>query len=245
MCVCTDLSYATISRYAVLCIAVGEIVHKLTYFNTKYGYVCLNRPSLLQLPKPILREVMNTLLKFVSADISPVRPNILDNLISDLPNLNTNATTMLHNCFVFLLDQDTVCMTIATSATDAHLIKPVPIVVGEQQHWIGKWMIELSPLSETSQAKTVRKQYLVRPFNNKRDAHLLRHGVRVIRSAKLPPLKTRSALPVVADEDGNVVAIPHFNYNNRIYGIKASVKYNPLISLDYALKCNSTPANNC
>lgn len=177
----------------------------------------------------------------MSANPRPVRQCMLDDFISDLPNLTLNKTVTLHSSFVFLSNQDTVCISKAVQGTDA-ICRPVPIKVGEQLHWIGKWKIELSPLSGTTVSN---RQYFVRPYNNKKDALLLRYGVRVVRGSKLPPIKTRVALPVVTDEEGKVVAIPHFKYNNRIYGIKVTVHYHPLISLDHACKCNSMPASNC
>lgn len=189
--------------------------------------------------------MLSTLVKFVSADISPVRTNLLEELISDLPSFGPSTVAMLHNCYVFLSDQHTVSIAVAPAASAAMgLWKPVPIRLGKTLHWIDKWKVHLSPLSGTEPAAADR-QYYVRPFSNKKDATLLKHGVRVIRGKRLPHIRMRGALPVVTDEEGKVVAMPHFLYNNRTYGIQVSVKHSPLLTLDYVHKCSSTPANHC
>lgn len=180
---------------------------------------------------------MSTLLKFVSGDINTVRPRVLEKLISDLPNLRVNKTETVHNCYVFLLSPDKIGVSLAASRK-----RQASVRVGEELHWIGKWMIELSPLPEKTLSS---EEFFVRPFNYKRDAILLRRGVRVIRRTKLPHCRTWASLPVVTDQEQHVVAIPHFKYNNRTYGIEALVRYCPLISLDYAYKCNSNPLSNC
>ena len=198
--------------------------------NEEYGYVSLDRHSLFQLPRPVLREVMSTLAKYVSADISPIRESALRKLLADL---DQNKVGTAHNC-VFTVDSDTVCV-----AASHYMYPPVPISVGQEVHFIGKWKILLS--SHQSETGSQHGQYFVRLFNNKRYATLLRKGVRVIRSAKLPPLKVRGGLPVITDGDGNVVAIPHFKVNDRTYGLRVTVQYSPLVSLPLAYQSNCAP----
>ena len=115
-------------------------------------------------------------------------------------------------------------------------LKTQRIQLKEPFLWDGRWEITLSPLDgpkiEAQPAKrldaAVDRQYFVRSFCQNKDFKLVRRGVRVIRSTKLPHKAVSRLLPVIMDDREEVVAIPHFLYLDRSFGIHATVKLKSL-----------------
>ena len=206
----------------ILSIPVAELLKEVAVIDYKYGYLKLNRDHLLEQPTPVVRRVLGALLKYISGDINPVSYKHLETVVSCLPHLN-KATTV-HRCLVFPLPQRRqvgICGTIMFPNTK------IPIGTGESIHWKGRWKIHLTSLAKA----TSQHQYYIRHFESEDNA-VLKWGLRAIRGRKLPPLVTRRTLPVIVDEGGKVVLIPHFKYADRRYGIIAEVKYQPIFSLD-------------
>lgn len=197
---------------------MGEIIRLLPVTHDEYGYVTVRKSSLLQLPSPLLRRVLSALIQHTSGDIKSVPYRSLAKISSALPDLRT---TTIRRCYIFQVDENTIGFSTIPEPT------PVPIKVGEQLHWIGKWEVTLSAVSSQVPHK---EQYYVRPFQ-KDDHQLLRRQPRKLKSRL--PLLVRYALPVLTDDKGSVIAIPHFNYRNKNYKVKISVKYKPLVSLHH------------
>lgn len=192
--------------------------------HAKYGYVTVDKATLLELPKPVLWRVFSALLKYVSSDIRPVGYKQLDHLVSNISS--EKKVFSLHHCCVFTLPKKGtigIC-----SATSGYHRPPHPISVGQPLLWDSRWEIHLfsAPGSEQSD-----RQYFVRHFHMD-DGVLARRGIRAVRSAVLPPVLTRLALPVIVDQDGTVALIPHFKYTNRTFGLSANVQYKPQLALD-------------
>lgn len=197
-------------------------VKEVTSIDMKYGYVTVNKSALMTLPKPVWSRAIATLLQYVSANIRPVTYKQLQYLLAKLPDLQ--KTISLHGCCVFPLRTGVL----GVSAIMWE-IKPQPITIGEPMHWSNKWNVQILPASGSTQCKD--RKYFVRSFI-KADYAFVRRGVRMVRSAKLPPVLARYALPVIMDQDGKVALIPHFKYRNRDFGISATVRHNPLLTLD-------------
>lgn len=197
---------------------------KVASINVKYGYVVVHKPALLALPKPVSKRVVGSLLKYVSANIKPVAYRQLEGLMLQLPDLDKNIC--LHGCCMFPTDDEGAFGIASAVNWD---IKPQPISIGESVHWSDRWTIELLPVFGS--APYQERRFFIRNFM-KNDYVLVRRGVRVVRRAKLPPVMTRCMFPVIEDQDGNVALIPHFKYRNRDFGISATVRYNPQLTLD-------------
>ena len=117
---------------------------------------------------------------------------------------------------MFHLDKETIGICAAPEAT------PVPIEVEKQLHWNGMWEVELSGTDNS-------EQYFIRPFHV--DDHVVLR--RAEGRCKLPPLRTRGALPVLTDKNRTVLAIPHFNYTAKTSTVLMSVRYKPLLSFSH------------
>lgn len=203
---------------------VVEAVRGVSKVNTRYGYVVVHRKALIALPKPIVCRVMGALLKYVSVDLRPVKYKHLDTVLMKLPTLEKMVS--VHGTLLFPLDENTLGI---AAAVTSHGVKPHPIAIGQSLHWNKRWIVNLV---QTPDCNASQHQFFVRHFNTN-DHIYVRRGVRVVRSAKLPPVMTRLTLPVIIDESGNVVLIPHFKYRNREYGVSATVHYRPLITFEY------------
>lgn len=204
--------------------AVAGATRKVVSINVKYGYVVVHKPGLLALPRPVSKRVVGSLLKHISCNIKPVPYRQLDELMSQLPNLEKNMC--VHGCCIFPVESEDVLGIASAVNWD---IKPQPISVGESVLWSNRWTIELLPVFGSSTHQ--KRRFFIRNFM-KHDYVLVRRGVRVVRRAKLPPVMTRCTLPVIEDQDGNVALIPHFKYKNRDFGISATVHYTPRLTVD-------------
>lgn len=205
------------TTHCCVALAVDRIIRSLPVIDFEYGFVVLRKASLLQLSPPLLRRVLSALIRYVSADMRPVSYKSLAKLIAALPDVKT---TTIHKCYVFAVDEDRIGICAAPDVTR------VPIKVGEELNWIGKWELKLSSVVPPGE------QYYIRPFRD--DDHMILRARQ--RQLKLPPVRTRYALPVLTDSRGTVIAIPHFNYTNKKYRVILSVRYKPLIAMDYVLK---------
>lgn len=197
---------------------------KVSSVDVKYGYLTVNKSALLALPKPVICRVVGSLLKYVSGNIKPVVYKQLQNLLHRLPGLE--KTMCVHNCCIFPLHEEDMLGVAYTGKWEA---KSQPIAPGETVQW-NQWLIRIHGNAECKD-----RQFFIRHFS-KNDYLFVRHGVRVVRRSKLPPLLTRHALPVIEDQHGNVALIPHFRYKNRDFGVSAKVDYKPLITLDSIIK---------
>ncbi len=203
---------------------------KLAFINTKYGYLEVDKWALLNLPRPILRRVLGALLKYVSANPKSVAYNPMRFLMAELPSLEKGEggrkSLQGHECFVYAMNNGR--LGISGAAMLMREVKPEPIKVGEPLHWDKRWEILLYSLTGRFNP---HRRYYVRHLNSN-DVSLGRVGVRAIRRTRLPPLHARRALPVIIDEEGKVVTIPHLKYVDKSHGLVAKVKYKPLISMD-------------
>ena len=204
--------------------AVAVAARQVSSVNVKYGYLTVCKSALLALPKPVECRVVGSLLKYVGGNIKPVAYKQLQNLLHRLPALR--KTMCVHNCCIFPLHEDDMLGVAYTGSLEA---KSQPIAVGEAAQW-NQWLIHIHGNAECKE-----RQFFIRHFS-KNDYLLVRHGVRVVRRSKLPPLLTRHALPVIEDQHGNVALIPHFKYKNRDFGISAKVEHKPLITLESIIK---------
>ena len=205
-------------------VAVRGLVKKLTVVHVKYGYVTVDKDTLLGLPKPVLWRVFSALLKYVSSDIRAVGYKQLDHLIS---NINSGKVFSIHHCCVFTLPKKGtigIC-----SATNGYHRPPHPISIGQPLLWDNRWEINL--FSTAPSSNQADKQYFVRHMHMD-DGVIIRRGVRAVRGTVLPPLLTRWALPVIMDQDGTVALIPHFKYTDRTFALSANVQYKPRLTLN-------------
>lgn len=209
---------------------MSKLVLDLPTINSSYGYLSFSQHSLLKHPQPVVRRVLATLLKYVSSDNSPVKYEPIKLLSAQLANLQ--KTTMLHKCFVFSLPKENR-LAICPASLSRTMLTTQPIEVGKPLLWDKRWEIKLfltQPMKIPSD-----KKYFVRHFQE-RDYKLGRHGIRAIKSSKLPPAQTRTSLPVIVDEKDDVALIPHFKYVNWDHGLKGIVKYKPQLSIDLILQ---------
>lgn len=207
---------------------MNRLVKSPAVVDTKYGYVIVKKSALLKLSTPALRRVLCSLVQYVSVDTSSISYKVMAQVISALPNLQKTIT--MQKCLVFPLDRNEIgiCGASKIIALDQ---QPVPITLGQRIHFMKKWEIELCPLPGMAPSN---EQYFVRLFNDE-DYTKFRHGA---RRNKLPPLQTRTTLPVVIHKDGTLVSIPHFKYTNMNHKVEAKVQYKPLVSLNDVLRYN-------
>lgn len=213
----------------VYLLVVFDTVTRISRLNTKYGYMTFNRTELLkmELPKPVLRRAIGAIFKFVSGDNSPIPYLALDTLISQLPTLK--GKTMLHKCLLYPTKETEILAVCKAQLTHNSWCQE-PVKVGEKLHWMKSWEIELFPT--TGAVNHNDKQYFVRGLDNETIALGRKCGIRVSRSNKDPPVNVRPSLPVITDEEGTVILIPHIKYVDRTRGLTARVKFKPLLSFD-------------
>jgi hypothetical protein len=193
--------------------------------DTEYGYMKIRKSALLALPHPVMGRVMSSLIKYVSGDIKPVGYRQLKNLPQKL--LCLKKTLCVHHCYIFSMHEEEEDLLGMVHAIKEQWPKPHPIAIGESVQW-NNWLVTV--MSDAAALKDT-KQFYIRSFTDN-DYTFVRHGVRVVRQFKLPPVRARYSLPVIEDEDRNVALIPHFRYKNRDFGVSAKVDYSPPINLD-------------
>lgn len=163
-------------------------------------------------------------------------------------------------CQAFSLDGDTVL--VARCRPLKHERTLTPVKVGETVVWDNRFAISLVPLetppTTTPQkspppgkpAKSRRKksQETVSEANQDQRQFYVRHmvptdwglaqeGVRRVKRAQLPHERVRGGLPVVVDEEGKVVEIPHFKMVDRRRGVMAVIRFEPQVKLEELLPC--------
>ena len=224
---------------------VKHLVLNLPVVHHRYGYVSVNRERLVQLPKPIVWRVLNILAQFVSGELKSTKYRELSS--------NWNSLLRLDKAITFR--KAIVCPVTGKGKQSVYvcgIVHPLErkakvksISVGETLLW-NKWEIKLNFLSTSSkppqkQAAIQDKKYFVRNYSLRWDSQFVRRGVRVVRSAVLPPVFVRANFPVIIDESDQVVAIPHFKYLDRRYGVTARVEHKPPLSLDFIINQHEEP----
>lgn len=199
---------------------------KLTVVNTEYGYLEVDSHALLQHPRPVVRRVISAALKYVSG-YPFVRHHTLNKVVAGLSKLEhtRNRVLQAQRCILFSLDHGRG--RVGISRCTFHAV-PKPVKVGKCMYWDNLWEITLESLASTADSST---KFFVRSIGG--DIYLACvGGVRAVGRVPLPPVRVRGALPVILDEKGKVVSIPHLKYLERAYGVEVHVKFKPLLPMD-------------
>lgn len=216
--------YVGVFQYAVV-----QVVKSIPVVNSTYGYVTFKKKELVQLPKPIVRRTLSVLAQYMSGEIKITSCSQLQTTWTSLFHLD--KTVSLHKALVSPIKTKGGHDVVVCSAIDfAYKAKLTSVAVDQHVHW-DKWDIFLKQIKRRS-TQDKEEKYFVRNFRMT-DSELVRRGIRVVRSSILPPVMVRTSFPVILDEAHNVVAIPHFKYLDRRYGVSAVVKYKPPLSLDF------------
>jgi hypothetical protein len=208
----------------MLVFAVATAAKAVINVNPVYGYVTLRKSAFLALPRPVAHEVVGSVVQYFNANTKFLTYRELQDLHKVM---RLGRTSCLYNCNIFPIHNEDFF-----GVSHMKQEEPHPIKVGESVQW-NQWSVTVSP--ENSGQESKETQFYIRNFT-KTDQHLLRFGVRVVKSFKLPPVLSRYSLPVIEDRHGHVVLIPHFRYKDKDFGISAKVKHQPPIALDAIVK---------
>ena len=192
----------------------------LPAIHNHFGYVTLSKAKLVQLPKPIIWRVLNILSQYTSGKIRSSGYRELRINWTSLVLLDRTMT--FRKALVGPIPKTKGGHDVAVcNAMDPNRFSAINITVNKSLHW-ENWDISLKYFKLVTTQDKERK-YFVRGFRGK-DSGLLKRGIRVVQSTVLPPLMVRPTFPVIVDEAENVVAIPHFKYLDRRYGVLAVVQ---------------------
>ena len=215
------------------CFLVGQLLAELPILNEKYGYVILDRRRLLEQPRYIVWRLLKILGAVLSGEARSTHHQLLNNIWTSI--MYKDRTAFFHKTLLIPsrnpkedLEEIIVCK---APLAKRHR-KRTRITLNEPLLWENSWEITLTS-PQTSHAPTScvpGRQYYVRMFEQS-DICLARCGDELTFSSKLPHCSVCATLPVVVDEGGEVLAIPHFKYVKPPSTLHGSVSFKPPVSL--------------
>ncbi len=212
-----------------LCTVRSHVI-PLTTINTKYGYIGVDRANLLSVTPPIAKRSLAALIRSVMC--SPeyqFRYAVLEKSYKRLMSYDGKPFSV-GKAIVAPITDRTIGIYKSLNHDDS-LKSKTPIRPGETILWENRWEIQLKSRTTNSQ---LQEQYFVRNMGRK-DYEFATRGIRRIRSTPLPPVSARYSLPVITDDSGRVLLIPHFQFAERNITISARVSFEPKYSVEDVL----------
>ena len=213
----------------------SDLVKKLATINSKYGTLSFDSRNYRSLNPYIARSVLAIWLRFVSSSGNSINRYGLQKL-HNLVILDKTVTDTNSNCVLIPLPKEGQFM-IAKQKPPTGRSGRTLIRVGETILWDNRFRISLF---EKTSGKKKRKGdvnsrvFYVRNFLRSDHMYVVK-GVRKVRRTVLVHYHVRGGLPVVVDETGTVVLIPHFRVMDHSVGVDCKVTFEPQWSIDELL----------
>ena len=222
---------ATLSHCAIFFHLVNEASLSLPSHDAKLGCLYVNMEKLKSLPQFVATRVLVVLAQYITGTKISSHYEKLKLIFNQLP-LNKSFSFGAH-CTLVPLNQRTLCFVrglpqrVCQTSTPIHLSQPLL--------WDNRWLITLTSRATPSTPCLFKVRHL-----RQTDWGLARQGLRKVRKHRLPHEKIRGGFPVITDESGKVVAIPHLQVVNGSYQLNCDVEFHPRFKLEELLK-NYTP----
>jgi tRNA(Ile)-lysidine synthetase-like protein len=213
---------------------VTHTVHKLPSFDTLHGAVSFPTSIYQALNPAVARRALSVWARYIGG-VSEFRYDLINSMHRLLctpgrPNTMTGSSVMV------TVDNNQKTATIARRSPDSKNRVRVPIRVGETILWDSRFKITLVPKDFGKDMSRLKPSddspvYYVR--------HLVKNDWIYMSKGRVRyrvPVCLRSGLPVVVDEDKNVVLIPHFKLASREANVRAVVKFRPASTVENLLE---------
>ena len=211
---------------------------KLVSIERKHGFATVNLPHFRQLPPPVGKRLLLSLLHHIGGHTNTVCNTPLNSCYDYLVAMETrpNKAASLAHCNMALIDSAQFMVARQLPRTTERTL--TPIVLGEPLLWGNRFRVTLSPTPKGRHAHNPLVAYSVRHMLET-DYIVARKGLRRRKSARLPPLLARGGLPVVVDATGRIVAAPHLGYLDVKFGVTCSVTFDPAVPLHNSVSFHS------
>lgn len=214
--------------------AVYSHTTQLTKVNTKHGYIQLDLPKLFSVPPPIAKRSLSVILRYIMGDPNyQFRYAKLESFYKRL-SFYDNKTFSAGRTIISSVSKQAIG--IFKTLYHEESMKKIPIKAGQTVLWEKKWEIKLKPKKNDQQCRDLRTYFIRGMIRD--DFELAIRGIRRVRAKPLPPVPARNSLPVIMDDSGRVVMIPHFEFSERDLAVKATANYKPQYSLEDVLLLN-------
>ena len=225
---------------------VRAAMERMAVMNPKYGTVSFDVPSYKSLNPYIARSTLSIWLRYVGATTSSINRYGLQKLHNLIVQERNTSDTNSH-CILIPLPKEEKFI-VARQKPMSGKAGRVPIRVGETILWDSRFRITLFEKTTPSEREGTEREeegvskrgnvdsrtFYVRNFLVSDHMYMTR-GVRKVKGTVLVHPHVRGGLPVVEDEGGRVVLIPHFRVVNHRLGVDCKVTFAPQWSMQELL----------
>jgi hypothetical protein len=204
-----------------------EVVNKMATIDSKYGTLSFDAGSYRSLNPFIARSILAIWLRFVGSSGSSINRYGLEKLHNVVMQEDT-VTDTNSNCILIPLPKERQFMVAKQKPPTGRSCK-TPIHVGETILWDNRFRISLFQKTHPSKRNNENlksRVFYVRYFLRSDHMYVVK-GVRKVKTSVLVHHHVRGGLPVVVDETGTVVLIPHFKVMDHSVGIDCKVTFEP------------------
>ncbi len=191
----------------------------LAALDNVHGFMVVNLRKLLAASRPVAKRSLAALVRFISGmpDFQ-FRYGALEKHYQSALNYSGKPISM-GKSLIAPVNSDNENVVGIFQALDKFDVprNKMTIQPGQTVIWQNRWEVKLT--GENG-------EYLIENLNKRNDA-LAIHGIRRVRSTRLPPERARPGLPVITDASGKVLLIPHYKYIARNTNIRATVTFKP------------------
>lgn len=202
--------------------------------NSNYGTLSFDAGAYRSLNPYVARSTLAIWLRFVSSSGNSINRYGLEKL-HNLVVQEKAVTVTNSNCILIPLPKERRFMVAKQKPLMSGRNRKTPIRVGETVLWDNRFRITLFGKFTTSRRNRVEKReredlksrvFYIRNFQISDHMYVSR-GVRKVRGTVLVHYHVRGGLPVVVDETGAVVLIPHFKVMDHSVGVDCRVTFEP------------------
>ena len=211
-------------------------MEELATVNLKYGTLSFDAPTYQSLNPYVARSVLSIWLRFVGSSGATINRYGLEKLHNLVVTEKTSSNTN-NNCIMIPLPKEGSIM-LARQKPILVTGQKTPIRVGETILWDNRFRISLFEKPgalEKRKGDLTSEVFYVRNFLFD-DHRYVGKGVRKVRAAVLVHYHVRGGLPVIVDETGTVVLIPHFRVIDHKVGVDCKVTFTPKWSMQDLLR---------
>lgn len=216
--------------------AIRSAMKKMASVDYNHGTVSFVAASYQRLKPYIARSIMSVWLRYVVSTGMTISKQSLDRVHNAVMQERSVPETA-SKCILIPLPKVGKFMLAKQKSHRLNVSPRVPVRVGETVQWDNRFSITVSSKTQSmcEQEDSLRTRdsrvFYVRNFKD-RDYAYLSKGSRKVKTTVLVHPHVRGGLPVIEDEDENVVAIPHFRVMNHDMGVAVTVRFNPVWSME-------------
>ena len=214
----------------------------MAYVDSNYGTLSFSVGAYRSLNPYVARSTLAIWLRFVGSSGNSINRYALEKLHNQVVQEKT-VTVTKSNCILIPLPKEQRFMIARQKPQLSGKNRKTPIRVGETVLWDNRFRITLFEKVTTSRRNRVEKRemedlksrvFYIRNFQIG-DHTYVSKGVRKVRRTILVHHHVRGGLPVIVDETGAVVLIPHFMVMDHSVGVDCRVTFEPQWSMSELL----------